>query len=395
MNQFTRVSFVGMVSLVCVLLIGGPVSIAQLLDESSDKEVLVKLYQATQGDSWRSNDGWLSDAPISEWFGVTVRDDRVVELNLSYNNLSGDLPEELTRLIHLDTLDLRWNTLTGHLPDLGDLRKVTILLLTDNQFSGSIPVWIGDMEALQRLDLSHNQFKGEIPAEIGMLRSLRSLAIHHNNLSGPLPGQIGDAAALRRLILNDNALTGAIPEELGSLDFLRHLNLASNELSGEIPTWVSSSQTMEWMDLRDNAFDLDDTTVLRLRYALPDYDEYWGDQESSGQKSPQVSPNRELDPIVLNMWAQTSELLEDPAARAFIFELLKPLEVRDGSLHVSTERMRELVSKSNLDSVVPAVNAYLKETDTQITSANDLERIITYINNQKASRRTSTSGYLY
>ena len=333
------------------------------------------LYHAAKGDSWRNNDGWLSDAPISEWYGVTVWHDRVVELNLIYNNLSGDLPDELAHLTHLETLDLRWNALTGHLPDLGDLRKATSLLLTDNQFSGSIPAWIGDLETLVRLDLSHNQFEGEIPAEIGMLRSLRSLAIHHNNLSGPLPRQMGDVDALRRLILNDNALTGAIPEELGSLDFLRHLNLSSNDLSGNVPTGISSSKTMEWMDLSDNAFVQDDATVLR--HVLPNYDEYWGYQESSRKESTQVNSSRELDPIVLNVWAQTSETFEEPASRVFIFESLKSLEVRDGILHVSENHMRELVREgSGLLRRAAIVNAYLRESNTLITSANDLERLL-------------------
>ena len=37
-----------------------------------DRDVLVALYLATDGDNWANNDNWLSDAPISTWYGVTT-----------------------------------------------------------------------------------------------------------------------------------------------------------------------------------------------------------------------------------------------------------------------------------------------------------------------------------
>lgn len=387
MSQITRVSFACTISLVCVLLTNGSASITQLTDESADKDVLVTLYHALKGESWQNNEGWLSDAPIGEWHGVTVHEDRVVELTLSYNQLSGDLPNELARLTHLETLDLRWNALTGHLPNLGDLREVRSLLLTDNKFSGPLPTWIGDLETLERLDFSLNQFEGEIPAEVGKLKALQSLAIHHNNLSGAIPREIADVHALRRLILNDNTLTGALPEAFGSLNSLRHLNLSNNDLSGVVPTRISSSQNMEWLDLRDNAFDQDDALVLHQ--ALPNFDEYWGEEESSGEESTQEDSSRQMDPIVLNVWAQTSEVFEEPASRAFIFESLKPLEVRDGILHISEDRMPELVRESDLLWRVALVNEYLKESNILITSANDLERVFKGIEKEYSEPLTS------
>lgn len=69
----------------------------------SDRAHLEYFYNATNGDGWTAkgdsddnpqgpNTGWLSDAPIGEWFGVTVRDGRVVRLNLRNNNLTGKIP---------------------------------------------------------------------------------------------------------------------------------------------------------------------------------------------------------------------------------------------------------------------------------------------------------------
>ena len=59
---------------------------------SSDREVLLALYRTNGGPQWRRKTGWDTDADISTWDGVTVRDGRVVELDLGYNNLKGKVP---------------------------------------------------------------------------------------------------------------------------------------------------------------------------------------------------------------------------------------------------------------------------------------------------------------
>ena len=49
----------------------------------TDREALVALYNATSGPNWNINDNWLSDVPVSEWFGVTTDDNGLVtELDL-------------------------------------------------------------------------------------------------------------------------------------------------------------------------------------------------------------------------------------------------------------------------------------------------------------------------
>ena len=58
-----------------------------------DREVLVALYHATDGPNWTTDTNWLSDAPISEWHGVTTDSDgRVTEIELLDTRLRGELP---------------------------------------------------------------------------------------------------------------------------------------------------------------------------------------------------------------------------------------------------------------------------------------------------------------
>ena len=55
-------------------------------------------------------------------------------------NLSGNLPENIGSLEHLEALWLSGNQLSGEIPEsMGDLANLELLYLSDNQFSGSIP----------------------------------------------------------------------------------------------------------------------------------------------------------------------------------------------------------------------------------------------------------------
>ena len=38
---------------------------------SPDREALEALYNVTGGANWTNNDGWLTNAPIGQWYGVT------------------------------------------------------------------------------------------------------------------------------------------------------------------------------------------------------------------------------------------------------------------------------------------------------------------------------------
>ena len=39
---------------------------------AADRAALVALYNATDGPNWEKSDNWLSDEPLSEWYGITT-----------------------------------------------------------------------------------------------------------------------------------------------------------------------------------------------------------------------------------------------------------------------------------------------------------------------------------
>lgn len=83
--------------------------------------------------------------------------------------------------------------------------------LSGNQLAGEIPIEIGFLSGLTGLNLSGNHIRGSIPEELGNLRSLEVLDLSRNDLSGPIPQCFLSLSGLSHLNLSYNDLSGAIP----------------------------------------------------------------------------------------------------------------------------------------------------------------------------------------
>ncbi|XVF40039.1 hypothetical protein PTKIN_Ptkin01aG0080300 [Pterospermum kingtungense] len=102
-------------------------------------------------------------------------------IDLSENNLSGNVPEEITKLKSLGTLNLSNNHLTGSIPsDIGNLNLLETLDLSRNQLSGSIPRSLSSISFLNHLNLSYNKLAGKIPSG-NQLQTLNDPSIYKGN----------------------------------------------------------------------------------------------------------------------------------------------------------------------------------------------------------------------
>ncbi len=222
---------------------------------AGDRAALVALFNATDGVNWTNTTNWLTDAPLDEWYGVSVGGlpRRVTGLYLGRNHLSGQMPAELGNLTSLTRLNLIGNQLSGTIPEeLGSLTNLWYLNLSENRFSGEITAELGGLSSLRELYLYENQLTGMIPAQLGSLANLEYLDLARNQLNGTIPAQLGSLANLEYLDLGWNQLTGPVPSDLGRLTNLGVLSLGTNRLSGTIPTQLGSPTNLTHLSLNHN-----------------------------------------------------------------------------------------------------------------------------------------------
>jgi hypothetical protein len=175
------------------------------------------LYYSTNGDSWRNNNGWLTDKNECNW----------------WNSADGLFCDENGAIVDLDLYDGSGNNLVGTIP-------MELALLSDSV--AQLSLW------------DNNNLAGTIPSELGLLSKLTGLALSWNSLMGTTPSQIGLLSNLTALWLSDNSLTGTIPSQLGLLSKLNWLSLWGNSLTGTIPTEIALLSNLDWLDIYDNNF---------------------------------------------------------------------------------------------------------------------------------------------
>lgn len=254
----------------------------------SERQALIALFNSTQGESWKSTDGWLSlqgklgdPGTECEWEGVTCDDDNghVTGLALSDFGLRGVLPPNVSNLRELKTLDLSFNRLEGVLPNgLFSLKHLERLDLSQNRFQGLLPVnttvlrkleslrlggnylhgSIGGMArfpGLVELDLSDNRFQGSLPSSIRFLARLEMLSLHRNALTGKLPAEIEGLHSLKGLSLGHNHFTGEVPAQIGKLSKLELVDLSFNNFAGPLPPTLRHLENLKTLIASHNSLE--------------------------------------------------------------------------------------------------------------------------------------------
>ncbi|XVE71011.1 hypothetical protein DITRI_Ditri10aG0115600 [Diplodiscus trichospermus] len=176
-------------------------------------------------------------------------------LDLSNNMLSGKIPQEIGTFYSLKYIDLGGNVLVGKIPiSISNITTLQFLTLASNQLVGPIPPELGKMKSLKWIYFGYNNLSGEIPKEIGMLTSLNHLDLVYNNLTGQIPSSLGNLKDLQYLFLYQNKLTGSIPKSIFGLKNLISLDLSDNSLCGEISELIIQLQNLEILHLFGNSF---------------------------------------------------------------------------------------------------------------------------------------------
>jgi hypothetical protein len=107
--------------------------------------VMATLYFSTNGDSWREDDGWLSDEDECDWFSSASKNPcdkngHLRELDLRDNRLEGTMPVELSWLHSLLRINLRESNIGGTIPpQFGSLNLLRFFQMTRNDLTGTLP----------------------------------------------------------------------------------------------------------------------------------------------------------------------------------------------------------------------------------------------------------------
>ncbi|MED6187531.1 hypothetical protein PIB30_077330 [Stylosanthes scabra] len=185
-------------------------------------------------------------------------------LDMSHNQISESLPQEIGNLVGLGLLAMNKNSLEGTIPNsIGNLKnlhsihleitKMQTFTAGDNNLSGNIPTQtFGYQQGLVNLDLASNSITGPIPPELGDLKHLSKLYLFSNMLSGVIPIELGGCSALTELYLDGNSFHGNIPSSLGSLTSLEFLGLSNNNFSGTIPHELENLTQLTLLELSNN-----------------------------------------------------------------------------------------------------------------------------------------------
>ncbi|KAL2516100.1 putative LRR receptor-like serine/threonine-protein kinase [Forsythia ovata] len=174
-------------------------------------------------------------------------------VNISSNNITGEVGNIFEKCWNLKYLDLSSNNLSGNIwPGSDRLEEFSV---AQNNFSGQVSSWIFTRNcSLQSLDLSENQFFGVFPAEISSCKYMKVLTLWGNNFTGTIPKEIGSLSSLQALYLGNNNFSREIPESLTNLSNLVFLDLSRNNFEGDIQEIFGRLTQVKFLLLHKNSY---------------------------------------------------------------------------------------------------------------------------------------------
>lgn len=196
------------------------------------RKILIDFYNSTNGDNWKVNTNWCTDAPLGEWYGINADGYGVGYIEFSNdNNLDGTLPESLGNLTTLRGLTICMNPkLRGELPSsMGNLVNMHTLQIRETSISGAIPESFANLASLKDLWTSNNKITSIPECVFEGMPSLYQLDFTGNMLS-TLPKSI----ALKFPDLTEDVIDYGYPETNSA-------GLSHNCMTGKLSEEITSS----------------------------------------------------------------------------------------------------------------------------------------------------------
>lgn len=192
-------------TLLAALALAGLTLPAAAAIPDTERAVLEAIYTQTDGPNWTDNSNWMSGDPCSNnWEGVwcSPTENHVTEIRLNDNNLSGTLPD-LSALTRLSAFRANNNNLSGPIPDLSGFSNLFDFIVNQNNLSGPIPPL---PSSISQFNAADNSFSGPMPADLSGFAGMTYFNVSGNNLTGTIPAL---PAAIEMFYVDGNNLTGS------------------------------------------------------------------------------------------------------------------------------------------------------------------------------------------
>ncbi|RZB41161.1 receptor-like protein EIX2 isoform X1 [Glycine soja] len=172
---------------------------------------------------------------------------------LNSNQFEGKIPSFLLQASGLMLSENNFSDLFSFLCDQSTASNLGTLDVSHNQIKGQLPDCWKSVKQLLFLDLSSNKLSGKIPMSMGALVNMEALVLRNNGLMGELPSSLKNCSSLFMLDLSENMLSGPIPSWIGeSMHQLIILNMRGNHLSGNLPIHLCYLNRIQLLDLSRN-----------------------------------------------------------------------------------------------------------------------------------------------
>ncbi|KAD5961713.1 hypothetical protein E3N88_13186 [Mikania micrantha] len=210
----------------------------------------------------------------------------LLRLFLKGNVFQGTIPSSLSSLKGLLELDISNNNLSGQIPNFLELLKLEHLNLSYNDLEGEIPM-VGVFANKRAFSVMGNSRLCGGIVELGLPKCKKTKK-YAKNLSGTIPDSLYNLSLLTNISLSDNRLTGSLHTTIGRMfPYLAFLQLWGNQLTGPLPSSVSNCSRLIHFEVFENKFSgklTIDFSKLRDIYYINLRDNLFGSNEPDEMK---------------------------------------------------------------------------------------------------------------
>ncbi|MEQ8582280.1 MAG: FG-GAP-like repeat-containing protein [Marinoscillum sp.] len=208
---------------------------------------------------WADNNQ-LSGSLPAELFELPA----IIEIDLSSNQITGEFPVT-TGTESLSYLRLAHNGITALSSGIGNFPNLNSLYIEFNEIAGNLPEELSADTALINFYAYRNQFTGTIPDSYSSLIHMSQIVLDDNLFDGVLPSAIGSWTELTIFSISRNGFVGAVPASMNNLMYMQELWIDNNQLTS-LPD-LSGLSSMYGFWGYNNYFEFDDFEPLMQTYA--------------------------------------------------------------------------------------------------------------------------------